>query len=328
MQQLFDLVTALKARGTAILYVTHRLGEVFEIGDRVTVLRDGKDVATRTVTSVNTDELIQLIIGRELAEFFPDVIAPRSDVALEIARLTGDDVDEFSARIYAGEIVGVTGLVGSGYDQVLSLAFGGRTPNGGTVTVADVPVRLGRPDASIRAGLAYAPADRKRLSTMPGWSVRENVTLPRIPFAKAGRWLGGRLERRETQPWIKKLDVVPDDPERQLSLLSGGNQQKVVLARWLRLGAKALLLDEPTSGIDTGAKASIYEALAQLAALGTSIVLSSSDAEELCAVCDRVIVMRRGVIAAVLSGQELSVARIASETIRDTVTRPLVEESA
>ncbi|MFE2182339.1 sugar ABC transporter ATP-binding protein [Streptomyces sp. NPDC059455] len=316
-RQLFDLVRALKARGTAVLYVTHRLGEVFEIGDRVTVLRDGKDVATRTVGTLDTDQLVHLIIGRELTEFSPQAAPPRSDVVLDIAGMSGAEVRDFSAQVHAGEIVGLTGLVGSGYDQVLALAFGGRTARSGTVAVEGASVRPGRPDASIRAGLAYAPADRKRLSTIPDWSVKENVTLPRVPSARFGRWLGGRRERRETLPWTRRVGVVPDDPDRQLALLSGGNQQKAVLSRWLRLGARALLLDEPTAGIDTGAKASIYEALSSLAALGTSVVLSSSDADELCAVCDRVIIMRRGAIAAVLSGQDLTVARITSETIRD-----------
>jgi ribose transport system ATP-binding protein len=327
VRQLFDLIRGLRARGTAVLYVTHRLSEVFDIGDRVTVLRDGKRVDTRTVASVDTEDLIELIVGRQLAEFFPSPPPPGSDVLLSVTGLRGAGVAEFALAARAGEIVGITGLVGSGYDEVLSLAFGGRVREGGTVTLDGAVVPAGRPDESIRAGLAYAPADRKRSATIQSWSIKENVTLPRIPSSRGIPWLGDRLERRESRPWTRKLGVVPDDPELQLSLLSGGNQQKVVLARWLRLGARALLLDEPTSGIDTGAKSSIYAALTQLARQGTCVVLSSSDAEELCAVCDRVIIMRRGTIAVTLDAEQLSVTRIVTETVRDAAPRPLVAES-
>ncbi|WP_165495092.1 sugar ABC transporter ATP-binding protein [Actinomadura roseirufa] len=319
VEQLFDLVRKLRDRGTAILYVTHRLREVFQIGDRVTVLRDGRRITTRPVDGVgDADELVRLIIGRTPAEFSPPLPAPDSEVLLSASGVSGDQVADFSLEARAGEIVGVSGLIGSGYDQALGLTFGARRRSGGQVRLGGRAVPAHRPGAAIAAGMAYAPADRKRLSTIPQWTARENVTLPRLPAAGPARWLGGRLERREVRPWIERLDVVPADPDRQLALLSGGNQQKLVLARWLRVDAQVLLLDEPTSGVDAGAKASIYEALAGIAAQGRAVVLSSSDAEELCAVCDRVLIMRHGVVRAELAKGDLSVARIVGETIRDS----------
>ncbi|GAA3942378.1 sugar ABC transporter ATP-binding protein [Actinomadura viridis] len=319
VEQLFGLLRKLRDRGAAILYVTHRLREVFQLADRVTVLRDGRRITTRPVGGVGgADELVRLIIGRTPAEFSPPLPSPDSEVLLSASGVRGEQVADFSTDIRAGEIVGVTGLIGSGYDQALGLAFGARRRDGGEVRLEGRAVPDGRPDRAIAAGLAYAPADRKRLSTIPQWTARENVTLPRLPAAGPARWLGGRLERREVRPWIERLDVVPADPDRLLGLLSGGNQQKLVLARWLRVDARVLLLDEPTSGVDAGAKASIYDVLAGIAARGRAVVLSSSDAEELCAVCDRVLVMRDGAVRAELAKGELSVARIVSETIRDS----------
>ncbi|MBO9524113.1 MAG: sugar ABC transporter ATP-binding protein [Nocardioidaceae bacterium] len=316
-EQLFGLLRRLRDRGAAILYVTHRLGEVFEIGDRVTVLRDGRRRTTCPVGDVDADQLVELIIGHAPAAFAPPPPSSTSEVLLTADDVAGGQVGSFGLEVYAGEIVGVTGLIGSGYDQALGLTFGARDRDRGDVRLDGRALPPGRPDLSIAAGLAYAPADRKRLSTIQEWTARENVVLPRLPSRGPARWLGPRLERHEVRPWLDRLGVVPRDPDRQLSLLSGGNQQKLVIARWLRVDARVLLLDEPTSGVDAGAKASIYEALAGIAAQGRAVVLSSSDAEELCAVCDRVVVMRQGAVRTVLTKGDLSVARIVGETIRD-----------
>lgn len=318
VEQLFQLLRRLRDRGTAILYVTHRLPEVFEIGDTATVLRDGRRVTTRPVDSLDVNELVELIIGRKPEEFAPALPPASAEVLMTIDSLSGDQVSDFTLEVFEGEIIGVSGLIGSGYDQALGLAFGARRRTGGRVRLGESTVPADRPDKSISAGIAYAPADRKRLSTIQQWTTRENITLPRLPSSGRVRWLGNRLERREVRPWIERLDVVPRDPDRQLSLLSGGNQQKLVLARWLRIDARVMLLDEPTSGVDAGSKTSIYQALAAIAAQGRAVVLSSSDAEELCSVCDRVVIMRQGAVGTVLSKGELTVDRIVTETIRDS----------
>ncbi len=318
VEQLFGLLRRLRDRGSAILYVTHRLPEVFRIGDRVTVLRDGRRITTCPVDTVDSDELVRLIIGREPAGFAPALPSSDAEMLLSVTGVADDQVRDFSLEVRAGEIVGVSGLIGSGYDQALALTFGARRRNGGEVRLGGLPVAADRPDLAIAAGIAYAPADRKRHSTIQQWTSGENVTLPRLPARGPARWLGARFERREVRPWLDRLDVSPRDPDRQLSLLSGGNQQKLVLARWLRVDARVMLLDEPTSGVDAGSKAAIYQALAAIAGQGRAVVLSSSDAEELCAVCDRVVIMRDGAVRCVLAKGDLSVARIVSETIRDS----------
>jgi ribose transport system ATP-binding protein len=317
VHQLFGLIGQLRARGSTVLYVTHRLGEVFEICDRVTVLRDGRRIATRETATLDQESLVELIIGRPLEAFYPQPPAASDDIVLEVDEIEGERVSGVSLGVRRGEIVGVTGLVGSGYETLLSLLFGGRKRTSGQVRVDGRTVAGGSPAASVVAGLAYASADRKRLGGMLEWTVRENVTLPRIQARGPLRWLGARREREEARPWLEQLNVVPADPERMFSELSGGNQQKVVLCRWLRCGARAFLLDEPTSGVDMGAKHAIYEALTAVAAQGAGIVLSSSDAEELCSICDRVIVMRDGRVSVTLSGTDLTVEALVGESIRE-----------
>lgn len=316
VRHLFDLIGQIRDRGATVLYVTHRLDEVFSICDRVTVLRDGRRIATRETTDLDRDSLVELIIGRPLDAFYPEPPPPSQAVVLVAKGISGGLVDEVDISVHEGEIVGVTGLVGSGSEALLNLLFGGEKPIDGTVEVDDKKVPTGSPVASIAAGMAFASGDRKRLGGMLEWTLRENLTLPRIKGTGPLRWLGKRREKAESRPWLQRLGVVPDDPERLFASLSGGNQQKVVLARWLRCGARAYLLEEPTNGVDMGAKHAIYEALASVAAEGSSILLSSSDAEELCSVCDRVVVMRDGRVASTLARSQLTVDALLGESLR------------
>jgi ribose transport system ATP-binding protein len=315
VQLLYGLIARLRDRGAAILYVSHRLNEIFDICDRVTVLRDGRNVATVATTELDHDGLVELIVGRRLETFYPAPPPVLEDIVLEVDELRGPGVREVSLRVHRGEIVGIAGLVGSGYEAVLGLIFGAGPRSGGRVRVEQRDVAAA-PAAAIAAGLAFAPADRKGLGAMLDWTLRENVTLPRLRSVGFARWLSARRERAESRPWLDRLAVVPRDPELSFGALSGGNQQKVVLARWLRAGAKAYLLEEPTNGVDLGAKHAIYEALGRVAADGACALVSSSDAEELCAICDRVLVMRDGRIAAELAGASLSVDTLVAESLR------------
>lgn len=316
VQQLFALLRQLRSRQVAVVYVTHRLSEVFAIGDRATVLRNGTLVATVAVPDLDQETLVEMIVGRPLEQFCPVAPTPRAEVVLAARGIGNDHVLGVDLDVHAGEIVGVAGLTGSGYDELLGLVFGARPRAArGRVTVKGRAVRP-TPHSSVAAGLAYAPADRKTVGTIAEWTVRENITLPRLDPQRFTRWLGKRQEKRSAADWMGRLDVLPRDTERPVGKLSGGNQQKVVLARWLRLAPEVLMLDEPTSGVDTGAKQSIYDALTALAGAGTGVVLASSEAEELCAVCDRVIVMRDGSVAAELHRGELNVDRLVSETVR------------
>jgi ribose transport system ATP-binding protein len=316
VRQLFQLIKSISARGGTVLYVTHRLQEVFQISDRVTVLRDGRRVVTEKVTSFDEDSLVAAIVGRPLETLYVPPPPPSQDVAIEIRDIKGQRVRTASFEARRGEILGITGLAGSGYEELLHLIFGSDRKLGGEVRIRGAAIPSGQPWEAIRAGIAFAPADRKRLSAIPAWSVRENITLPRLKTRTPLKWLSPREERADVVPWLRRLHVTLDDPETDLSALSGGNQQRVVLARWLRVGAEVLLLEEPTGGVDIGAKQAIYSALVELAGQGVTIVLTSSDAEELCAICDRVLVMRNGMLATELSGNHLTADHILSESIK------------
>ncbi|MFS0735043.1 sugar ABC transporter ATP-binding protein [Microbacterium sp. 1P10UB] len=316
---LFELVRRLRNSGNSVLYVTHRLEEVFEIADDVTVLRDGRTVASGPVASLDHDGLVELIIGRPLEAFYPESPAPSSEVVLSVRDVAGATVDGVSFDVRKGEILGIAGLIGSGYEELLFLMGGGKAREGGTVEVRGQSIPSGDPQAAIRAGLAFAPADRKRLSAIPTWSLSENITLPALAPLR-GVWLSGRAEARDAATWLERMNVK--FPASTLfSLLSGGNQQRVVLARWLRTDAAVMLLQEPTNGVDTGAKQSIYSALDTALASGTAVVISSSDAEELCAICDRVIVLNDGRIGAVLEGGGLTVDRLLAACMRKASTK-------
>lgn len=317
VRQLFDLLKAIRDRGGSVLYVTHRLSELFGLADRLTVLRDGTTVAQAHLSDLTHDRLVELMIGQPLGTFYPPTEAPaRSDVALRATGIQGGGVKDASFNVHRGEILGVTGLVGSGFDEILPLTFGARTPNAGTVTMSGRSIEPGSPRAAIAAGLVYAPADRRALSAITEWTVRENVTLPRLSSSKYFKWMTARTERVAVRRWTRTTTVKPADPDTQFKALSGGNQQKAVLARWLRCEPAILMMDEPTNGVDTGSKYAIYENLRSLAQTGTGIVMASSDSEELAAVCDRVLVLKSGVVHAQLSGDELTPDRIAAESMR------------
>jgi ribose transport system ATP-binding protein len=302
VQHLHSLLARLKSRGVTIVYVTHRLGEVFEIAERVTVLRDGRRVATEPVGELDHERLVELILGARLEPVEPGAGRVRDRSALTVSGLAGGAVRSASFDVGAGEIVGLTGLMGSGYEEVLGLVFGARRREAGSVVLDGTALDGYSPGASIAAGLAFAPAERRRYGAMVDWPLRENLTLPRIPSAGPLRWLSDRDEAREARGWLERLAVEPADPEQRFMALSGGNQQRLVLARWLRCGARALLLDEPTLGVDAGAKRAIYGELRAAAEAGAAVVVSSSDTEELWELCDRVLVMGAGTIESELTG--------------------------
>jgi ribose transport system ATP-binding protein len=266
------------------------------------------------VNELDHDSLIELIVGRQVEEYTASGHLTDRDIALSVRELTGEALAELDFDVRHGETVGVTGLVGSGHEEVLPLIFSSRPRKSGTVTAG------GRnptsPRGSIAAGMAFVPADRQRLSGIPAWSVRENLTLPRLNSSRVVRWMSDKREVAESYKWLDRLDVQPRNPASLLSTLSGGNQQKVVLARWLRCGAKVFLLEEPTNGVDIGARQAIYRALADAASEGAAILMSSTDAEELASVCDRVIVLNYGRVGTVLQGPALTADRITVEVSR------------
>jgi ribose transport system ATP-binding protein len=327
VELLFGLIDELRGRGATVVYVTHRLGEVFRIADRVSVLRDGRRVATEQVSGLDHARLAELIVGRPLDSFYPELPVPRSEVVLSVRGLRSGHVRDVSLDLHRSEVLGLTGLVGSGYDEILPAVFGSAPTEAGEVRVAAGRVSPPTPAAAIAAGIAFAPADRKRLAAIMPWTLRENVTLPALRPRGPARWLGARREAAEAAPWLERLEVVPADPEAPFESLSGGNQQRVVLARWLRCGADVFLLDEPTNGVDVGAKHALYESLAEAAAAGAGLLIASGDPEELCAVCDRILVVREGVVVAEL-GDTATPERILAASLDTHPDHPEVKPSA
>lgn len=311
VERLFDVIRTVRDRGLAVVYVSHHLDEIFHIADRVTVLRDGRKVDTREMSSLEHDGLIELIVGRNLAEEFRTELASDQAVAgepmLKIDGLVGDSVENLDLEVRPGEIVGVAGITGSGREAIAQLLFGGRRRDAGRVTVDGTDVPTQRPDKAIAAGLGLAPADRKAVGIVPEMTVRENITLPRLGEFFRGLLFRHRAERIDARGWLDELDVQPRQPEREVKNLSGGNQQKVVLAKWLRLKPKVLVLDEPTQGVDVGAKADIHRLIDAAAEEGMAVLVCSTDSEELVRLCSRVVVMQRGRRHAELHGGEITV---------------------
>jgi ABC-type sugar transport system ATPase subunit len=314
--RLFDAIRRVAASGAGVLFISHHLDEVMELSDRVVALRDGSVVANLPVGEVDRDRLVTLIAGRAVADVEIDHSTNAVSSALTAEGLAGGTLHGVDLRIAAGEIVGVSGLLGSGREDLGALLFGALARSAGDVRVGDAPVRAGDPRAAIRRSMAFVPADRRRHGAVMAMSMRENLTLPRLaPLRRAIGRLDGRAERAEADTWVDAVGLQPALPDRPLELFSGGNQQKVVLAKWLRLAPQVLLLDEPTQGVDVGAKAAIYELLARAAQEGTAVLVSSSDTKELTLLCDRVLVLRHGRVCAELGRDALSEARLIHESL-------------
>ena len=306
---LFDVVRRLAATGVAVLFVSHRLKEVFELCHRVTVLRDAKRVGTYDVANLTERELVQRIVGRDLAALYPVSLAEaRADVVLAVRDLSGKRLRDATFDAHRGEILGIAGLQGSGRSELMRLLFGAQARSAGTVTVDGQELRLRSAGDGIRAGMALVPENRIEHGVLARMTMAENLSLPTV-----GRyWKGGRLrrgdERARVLEMISEFNVQPPEPDRLMGRFSGGNQQKGILAKWIETDPTVLLLDEPVQGVDVGSKSEIYQLIERLVeSRGTTVVMTSSDFEDLNAVCHRVLVLREGRIAAELTGTNKTV---------------------
>jgi ribose transport system ATP-binding protein len=310
---LFDAIRRVRDRGVGVLYVSHRLDEVFSIATRVTVLRDGRRVGTFAVAELDEPFLVELMTGgAPLAVRVDGQAEERRDGVVSVEGLRGAVLADVSFAAAGGEILGVAGLTGSGREELLPLLFGARERRGGAVRVEGAVLPPGRPGTAIAAGVALVPGDRHTAGAVTSLSVRENLVL--TDLRRHETRLGAmrrRAERAETRHWIRSLDVRPPAPDAPFMSLSGGNQQKVVLAKWLRVRPRVLLLDEPTQGVDVQAKAIIHRLAREAASDGAAVVIASSDDTELCECCDRVIVLRDGRITGELRGDEISAHELA-----------------
>jgi ribose transport system ATP-binding protein len=314
-ERLYQLIHRVAKNGLAVLFVSHHFDEVFELADNVTVLRDGRHIITRPVEGLDEPGLIELVIGRTLEEFHHDAaVAERGELVLDVKGLEGPLIHDLSLQIHATEIVGIAGITGSGREDLAAMIFGGKSREG-DVTLTGVRVPRSRPDVAMDMGIGLVPAERHANAAFMASSLRENITLVDPSRHMRGMFLRQRTERSDVFAWLEKLDVKPCNTEFPMAALSGGNQQKVVLARWLRKEPKVLILDEPTQGVDVGAKADIHGMVNEVATQGAGVLILSTDHEELVRLCHRVIVLRNGVIVAELSGSRIQSDAITAATI-------------
>jgi ABC-type sugar transport system ATPase subunit len=306
VSRLFDAVRRVASLGAGIIFISHRLDEVRALADRVVVLRDGRQVAEAVTGQLDDDALVRAIVGTGVSSTKPANTAAGS-VVLAVDGLGGKGVHDVSLRLRAGEIVGISGVLGSGREDLNSLIFGAERPTRGNIMLGGNPMTPGDITTAIEQGVAFVPADRHRLGAVMPMSARENLTLPKLRGLR--RWLGA-IDRRDesavTRRWVGEVDLRPPRPDRPLTTFSGGNQQKIVLAKWLRTEPRLLLLDEPTQGVDVGAKAAIYALVQQAATHGSAVLVASSDAKELTSLCDRVLLIEQGHLVGQLSGDALT----------------------
>jgi ABC-type sugar transport system ATPase subunit len=309
-------VRRIAARGTTVIFVSHRLEEVIEVSDQVIVMRDGRVVAERPTAGLDQDGLIELILGETLAEAVPTT--PRGalgDVRLRARGISGGELKDFSLELRSGEVVGVTGLVGSGKTDVGRLLFGAEPLKEGSIEVDGKPVRMRSPGDAIRHKIGYIPPDRHREGAVMDMTASENLTLPSFPQFWRGGLMRKRAERAESKDWMGRTSVLPPVPERPISTFSGGNQQKIIFARWLRLEPRILILDEPTQGVDVGATSELYGLLESAAADGLAVLVLSSEWDDLARICHRVIVLNRGRTIAELQASDLTHERITATAL-------------
>lgn len=292
---LFNIIRSLKAKGVSVIYISHRLEEIFDICDRAVVLRDGKYIGETPIASTSRKELIKMMIGRELTSYYPDHASQATqEVAMKVSHVSGNGAKDISFTLHKGEILGVAGLVGAGRTELMTLLFCDAKRESGTVEINGKPFQGKRPWHAIAAGMAYLPEDRKRTGLLLDKSVALNTTLASIKKYCRFGVINSKKEKACIESYCKKLQVKTPSYEQEVQYLSGGNQQKVIVGKWLATDSEIIIFDEPTRGIDVGTKHEIYEIIHSLADEGRAIIMVSSEFEELMGVADRILVMAEG----------------------------------
>jgi len=310
VDRLFSIVRRLRDRGVAILFVSHRLDEVFKLSDRATVFRDGRHVVTLPTSQLTTADLVRHMVGRTVS-LFPKVETPVGDVLLEVSGLTRVGVfRDISFSVRAGEIVGFAGLVGAGRTEVARVLFGIDQADGGQIKLGGAVIRFANPSAAMHAGIAYLPEDRHQEGLVLDFSIAQNVTLPILARLFPRLLMHAADERRVAHEYTEQFSVRMTGVDQDAGALSGGNQQKVVLAKWLASKPRILILDEPTRGIDIGAKVEVHRIISELAASGLGIILISSDLPEVLAMSDRIVVLHEGRLTAEIPRSQASPERV------------------
>jgi ribose transport system ATP-binding protein len=314
VKELFRSISNLRDMGKAIVYVSHRLEEVFEIADRVTVIKDAKKVGTESIREIDSGKMYQMMLGRKLRDVFPQRDEPQEEICLEVKNLSrGHATQDGSFHLRKGEILGLAGLVGSGRTELARLLFGADPKDGGEIFINGKKVNIKSPQDAIRKKMALVPEERRSQGLVLQMDVKQNITLASL--SKLLRWpripvLSRRKESSVSRPLAESMEIKAHGLNQPVEYLSGGNQQKVVLAKWLCSEAKILIFDEPTRGIDVGAKFAIYELLTDLARLGAGIILISSDLTEVVGLSHRILVMKGGMIKAELMSHGTDLASV------------------
>ena len=317
-RELFSIIQDLKKKGTSIIFISHKLEDIFNVADRVTVLRDGNCIGTKSMENVSKDEVIQMMVGREVKNLFPKLEVKQGNELLRVEGMSRKgsfkDVD---FCLNEGEILGFYGLVGSGRTEVAKAIFGLEPANRGKIFIKGKEVRITNPNMAIELGIGYVPENKDEEGLILDMSITSNITLPILEkFSKFG-WLDNKAERKTAEEYSEMLDVKASNLEQNVLSLSGGNKQKVSLAKWLASEAKILLFDEPTKGIDIGAKAAIHKFISELASKGFGILMISSELPEILGMSDNILVMHVGLISGYYKRSEATQEKILASAISD-----------
>jgi len=307
-EQLFRVVRDLRAEGVSVIYISHRLNEVIELADRVVVLRDGRNAGTLVRGAIGHDEMVRMMVGRDVNNFYMHHESSAEDICFEVKQMRTQRYPdcEVSLSVRRGEILGLAGLVGAGRSELAAAIYGVDRPLSGSIRIEGETIPIHSPRDAIRRGIYLIPEDRRAFGLITAMTVRENITLPALEKYSAAGLIQRSAEDAVSQKMCAELKIKTPSSEATVSNLSGGNQQKVVLAKWLSLGPKVILFDEPTRGIDVGAKAEIYQLMRRLADRGVALLMISSDMEEILGNSDRVAVMHEGRVSGVLERAECS----------------------
>lgn len=303
---LFKLIRKLKEQGVSIIYISHRLEEIFEICDRVTVMRDGHYIDTMNVSDTNRKKLISLMVGRELADQYPKPKCEPNGIVMSVQGLGNKSIKSITFDLKKGEILGIAGLVGAGRTEMARAIFGADSVTKGRIIIDGKEVKIGSPQDAIKNGIGLIPEDRKNQGLILGMSIKENTTLASLKNIIKYKLISSKKEKQVVDKYMTELSVKTPSIDKKVKLLSGGNQQKVVLAKWLSTKSKILIFDEPTRGIDVMAKHEIYELMRNLTSKGISIIMISSEMPELLGMSDRILVMHNGEIKGCFSSEDIS----------------------
>lgn len=320
-ERLLEVIANLKAHGIAVIFISHRLQEIIDACDRVIVLRDGKLAGTLEDKAITHDAMVKMMVGRDLKVAYAAPAGPRAEIALSVenVRTSAHPMHDVSIDLHRGEILGLAGLVGAGRTELARVIFGVDGTQGGHLRLNGRPVRFATSADAVKAGVFLVPEDRKGMGLLLDLSITENITLPNLSTFAKGVVVSREAERQQADKSRRDLDIRAPNVSVRAGALSGGNQQKVVLAKWLAMNPKVMIFDEPTRGIDVGAKSEIYRLMRNLADTGVAVLMISSDMEEVIGVSDRVAVMHEGQIAGILDRAECSEENILKLAVGKTL---------